>query len=277
MLKIGKINFVNLYPIFRCLEEDIAGNSTEKQYYEIIPGVPSHLNSLIREGKIDVSPSSSIEYLRRPELYDIVPGHSVSSFGPVKSIILFSKMDITKLEGTTVLASFQSETSAALLKIIFLEFYEINVNIETTGITLAEGLNTHPAYLLIGDNALYKLHCRAGISTEIFTYDLGALWYEHTGLPFVFALWISRKDCNQNLLSEFVLALNRAKNRSLNSLSEIAQGCPCSKIFSKDMLVSYWENISYDLTEKHMQGLQLFETYLKKHDVLCNCNTKVAF
>ncbi|QWR77436.1 menaquinone biosynthesis protein [Candidatus Magnetomonas plexicatena] len=257
MLKIGKINFANLFPIFHCLEKE--------HLYEIISGVPSELNSLIREGKIDVSPSSSIEYLRHPELYNLIEEHSVSSFGAIKSILLFSAYDISSLDGKTVLVSFQSETSVALLKVICYEFYGITVNVEISDTPLIEGLTTHPAYLLIGDNALFESRRSVVIGRKLYTYDLGQLWYEHTGLPFVFALWIARKDCNPKLLSEFKISLMQAKKRALNTLSEIALLSPYPvAILSKDMLVSYWENISYDLTEKHMQGLKLFESYLKK-------------
>ncbi|MBF0466238.1 MAG: menaquinone biosynthesis protein [Nitrospirae bacterium] len=262
-LKIGKINFANLFPIFHCLENDINLNKTES--YEIISGVPSYLNSLIREGKIDVSPSSSIEYLRHPELYDLIKEHSVSSFGAIESILLFSADDICNLGGKTVLVSVQSETSVALLKVILSEFYGITVSMEPSDAKLAEGLGTHPAYLLIGDNALIENRRSVRINKKIYIYDLGQLWYEHTGLPFVFALWIARKDCNRKLLSEFEFSLKRAKKQALSTLSEIASVSPYpAEMLSKEMLVSYWENISYDLTEKHMQGLQLFESYLFK-------------
>ena len=121
-LRIGRINYANLFPIFHALLEK-AGDSSA---YEFVEGVPSFLNRLLREGKVDISPSSSIEYLRRRDKYDILEGHSVSSFGPVGSILLFSRRPIETLNGLTVLTSAQSATSVALLDIILKKFYELD-------------------------------------------------------------------------------------------------------------------------------------------------------
>ena len=90
--------------------------------YEFVEGVPSALNYMLRMGEVDVSPSSSIEYLRHSDEYVIVEDHSISSMGPVGSIILLSGKPIEELNGLSVLTSSQSETSVALLEIILRKF-----------------------------------------------------------------------------------------------------------------------------------------------------------
>ncbi|MBF0517568.1 MAG: futalosine synthase, partial [Nitrospirae bacterium] len=153
MRKIGRINFANLYPIFYCLQRPHGALSTK---YAFTDGVPSEINALIRQGAIDAGPSSSIEYLRNQRLYNLIEGHSISSFGQVMSIILFSRVAINTLEGQTVLASYQSETSTSLLHIVLRKFYNLTVEIKTSRVPLRKGLIEHPAYLLIGDNALIE-------------------------------------------------------------------------------------------------------------------------
>ncbi|MCX7914455.1 MAG: hypothetical protein N2511_07710, partial [Thermodesulfovibrionales bacterium] len=103
-LRIGKIPYLNLLPIYYLVEK-----SLEPSNYEFIEGVPSKLNRMIREGFIDVSPSSSIEFLRNPDLYNIIKGHSISCEGCISSILLFSKLPIERLLGRKIYVTSQSE------------------------------------------------------------------------------------------------------------------------------------------------------------------------
>ncbi len=253
MLKVGRIPYTNLYPIYYYLEM----RSGSK--YEFTEGVPSDINRLLREKRIDISPSSSIEYLRRPEKYMLVPGHSVSSEGPVGSILLFSRRPIETLEGSTVLCTHQSETSAALLRIVLSRFYQLHCSLKSSGLPLEEGLGNHSAYLLIGDDALRESHKRHKLNI----YDLGDIWYRKTGLPFVFALWIANRGTGAGLES-FITDLDEARERALKDLSKIAGTCPFRKWLSEKEILDYWRKLSYDLDNKHRQGLELFNRYLRE-------------
>lgn len=255
-LRIGKIPYANLFPIFYMLEKECDCSS-----YEFVEGVPSELNKMLRDGEIDVSPSSSIEYLRNPSLYRIIDGHSISSKGHVKSILLFSKIPIVELNGGTIYVSSQSETSVALLDIILKKFYGIQCKMQVSRNPENSGAE---AFLLIGDDALkYGLRFTHG---SRLIYDLGEIWYEKTGLPFVFALWIARMDISgkQELLNKLVRDLNAAKEIALKKFVEIAQHSPMKEFMSEGDIVSYWERIDYGFTPEHKRGLDLFYRYLKE-------------
>jgi len=234
--------------------------------YEFIDGVPSVVNRLLRDGEIDVSPSSSIEFLRHEDAYTFLEDHSISSFGPVGSILLFSRRPIETLDGSTVLASSQSETSVALLDIILTKFYELACPLRLANESISQGLEAYPAYLLIGDDALRE----APRWPMLHIYDLGEIWYRHTGLPAVFALWIARNDCTNNplLFGEFRRDLAAAKMRALRDLKAIAGKSPLLGLLSEEGLVSYWERISYDLDAEHKRGLRLFRKYAKELNLL---------
>lgn len=257
-LRIGKINYTNLFPIFSMLEK-VADCSA----YEFTEGVPSVVNGLLREGKIDISPSSSIEYLRHETAYTLLEGHSISSFGPIRSIFLFSTTPIEALNGLTVLASSQSETSVALLDITLRKFYGFNCPLKSSREPLSEAMKSYSAYLLIGDDAMREARRQQGLHV----YDLADIWYTHTGLPFVFALWIARNDCCMNaplLLKRFIKDLDEAKDRALKDLEAIARESPLLQVLSAEELVSYWKGISYDLNDEHKKGLQLFRKYAEE-------------
>jgi len=256
-LLIGEIPYANLFPIFYTLKKE-----SDISAYEFIEGVPSELNKKIYEGLIDVSPSSSIEYLRHSDRYELIENHSISSNGPVKSILLFSKNPIEKLEGHTVLTSSQSETSVALVHIVLKKFYSLTCNFKSSNKPLKDAVSTDTPYLLIGDEAL-----REAIQwPDLYIYDMGELWHKHTGLPFTFALWIARKGCcteKIGLYAQFIDDLNRAKISALESLDRIAAAYP-SDMLSKEALISYWKGISFDFKDEQKRGLDLFRTYAEE-------------
>lgn len=271
-LRIGKIPYANLFPIFYMLEEkcDCSG-------YEFVEGVPSILNRMLRAGEIDVSPSSSIEYLRHENRYILLDGHSISSAGPIGSILLFSKRRIEELDGSVVLASSQSETSVTLLEIIFKKFYGMDCSLRPANEYLHKALESYPAYLLIGDDALkavagYKLQVTSRYkNSELFVYDLGDIWHKQTGLPFTFALWIARRDCCSDrpvLFERFKKDLHAAKGNALKNFKSIAKRSPLLSILSEDEIVSYWQSISYDLNDKHKKGLALFRKYAEELNLI---------
>jgi chorismate dehydratase len=257
-LLIGEIPYANLFPIFFMLKRgtDISG-------YEFIQGPPSELNKKLREGLIDVSPSSSIEYLRHRDRYELIENHSISSKGPVGSILLFSKVPIERLGGLTLLTSSQSETSVALVQIVLKKFYRLDCHFESSGMPLETALNSDYPYLLIGDEALRESLKWPGLHI----YDLGDIWYKHTGLPFTFALWISHKACCAGkiaLYAKFIDDLGRAKTSALANLDTIASSIPLKDTLSAEYLISYWRGMSFDFTLEHNKGLELFQTYAKE-------------
>lgn len=274
-LRIGRIPYANLFPIFYALER--VGDCSA---YEFVEGVPSRLNRMLRDGMVDVSPSSSIEYLRYPSFYRIVEGHSISSRGPVGSIFLFSERPIEELGGADIAVTSQSETSVALLSIILKKFYGLRCTLTVTDDPENSGKE---AFLLIGDDALkYGAGVRKRASTEeknfetaglpvfracgLMMYDLGDIWYNRTGLPFVFALWIMRPEARRNkkLFDKFLADLEHAKEYALQHLLEIAKHAPARSFMSEEDILDYWNKLDYELTEDHKKGLDLFGKYIKE-------------
>jgi len=271
ILRIGRIPYANLFPVFYYLD-----SKCDQTNYRFTKGVPSRLNKLLRDGKLDISPSSSIEYLRNRNRYLILPFFSISSSGPIDSILLFSKIPLNEMEGKTIALSSESETSVVLLKIILKEFLSIKCKFRTVKIrSVKSALSSFPAFLLIGDTAMkeakkavedYGLQVTGKNSKSPYIYDLAELWHIHTGLPFVFALWIVRKKViseKKDLIMKLSIDLINANRYASGKLDFIANKFPKNKWLNEKSLVSYWKKISYNLTYKHMQGLRLFEKYAK--------------
>jgi chorismate dehydratase len=266
-LNIGRIPYANLFPIFHYLDSEC-----DKSDITFVKDVPSRLNKMMREGELDISPSSSIEYLRNKHEYVLLPWFSISSSGPIKSILLFSKVPIEELGGTSVALSSESETSTVLLRIILHEFLSLTCSFTSTEERSVRNiLSSFSAVLHIGDTAMTEakaLRSNGNKKSAPYIYDLGELWDTYTGLPFVYALWLVRKKAlseKKGLIQKLSSELRLAKKYASTRFPTIARDAPHKKWFTEEELISYWNTISYDFTQKHMEGLQLFEKYALNH------------
>ncbi|MDW7708885.1 MAG: menaquinone biosynthesis protein [Deferrisomatales bacterium] len=244
-LRVGRIGFANCTPLFLALEE---GGALPGVVF--VPGIPTELNAALRDGRIHLSPSSSVEYLRRPDLYGFLPDLSISSLGPVESVVLFSRRPLGELDGRSVGLTPASATSVVLLRVLL----EGRLGVRPHYVAPEEDPE---AVLWIGDRALQE--ARGGAWP--FTHDLGALWHEATGTPFVFALWICRRDAYAaapDAVRDFYRELVRARQRAYRSYPAYARRSPEAAWMGQKGLLDYWQTISYDLTAWHVQGLRRF-------------------
>lgn len=185
-LRIGEIEYANIQPFFDKLNR----NELTENGFQLMTDVPSQVNRRLAEGAVDVAGISSFSYAQHADDYSILPDLSVSSKGEVRSLYLFSKVPIEQLDEKRVALTASSATTVHLLKIILRSFYELQVQYETMKPDLANMLLTHDAALLIGDDAIRA----ARTNTTLYQYDLGTLWYEHTGLPMSYAVFAVRNE-----------------------------------------------------------------------------------
>lgn len=243
-LRVGRIGFANCTPLFMALEELGAAG------VEYVSGVPTDLNRQLQSGQVALSPSSSAEYLLHPELYRFLPDLSISAIGPVRSVLLFSRVPLTGLHGRPVSLSAASATSVLLLRVLL----ETQHGVVPRYVAQNEAAD---AALWIGDRALRQ--ARDGGWPHV--YDLGELWFEATGTPFVFALWICRRDAwyaDPEGIRRFYRTLVRARQLAYRSYPVFAAASPETAWLGETALLEYWQTISYDLTAWHLAGLRRF-------------------
>lgn len=245
MLKIGFMDYANVYPIFYYLLQD--------KNIEFIKGYPAELNKLLRTGAVDLSPVSSIEFARNHDLYVVHSNVCISSIGAVKSVNVYSNYKAEDLNGKKIYFTKESNTSTVLCRIILEQFYNIKP-IYTNDESIAD------AKLLIGDKALYSYYH----SDSPFIIDLGEEWYKFTKLPFVFALWTINKkaidDDYFNTLKDNITyyASLFPKDISLLSTKYLEKG------YTLEQLEDYWDTIKYEITDEHKKGLSLFYNFAYK-------------
>lgn len=256
-LKLGRISFLNVLPIYYPLEMGIVSHP-----FTIISGTPAYLNGLMARNELDLSVVSSIEYARYPERYFILPDLSISCCGAVKSVLLLSQLPIPELAGQNILVSTQSHTSVALLKILFAERLQQEARFIPANCTevLAQG-EQPAAFLAIGDEALHFRHH----DSYPYRWDLGEAWREWTGLPFVFALWVLQRKAIEKWngrLAGAVETLAAAKEWGRTHRGLICQDAMGKGILGYQELQDYYQRLYYNLSEQEQKGLQLFYHYL---------------
>ena len=228
MLRLGRISYVNMAPVFYRVDADV----------EEVQGVPTELNRCLLDGECDVAPISSIEYARHAERLRLLPRLCVASEGAVDSIQLVSKKPLEQIRSVAVTP--ESATSVVLTKVLLPE---------ATHVPLGEPAD---ARLLIGDAAL-----KSAFEDPTPHYDLGRLWLERTGLPMVFAVWACPEPISAGLaeLEEALVKsvrLARAEPETLAYEASERYGYPAG------FLARYFEKLRYRFGPRERAGLMTF-------------------
>lgn len=256
-IRLGKIGFLNVLPIYYPIENGLIPHD-----FTIISGTPSQLNGLMARGELDISVVSSIEYARNPERYLVLPDLSISCRGPVQSVLLLSKVPITELAVHSILVTRHSHTSVALLRLLLWSRFGIRPAFEQGSCSEALREGREPvAMLTIGDEALL-----IGRNPEFpYRLDLGEAWFEWTGLPFVFALWVVQRSALETLngrVDRAVEALVAAKRWGYANRDFICTEAAREKILSVDEAFDYYEHLHHDLSREEREATGLFFHHL---------------
>lgn len=243
-ITIGSVPYLNEKPLTRWFTHTDDGRACG---IRVIYEVPSKLADMLAAGEIDAALVSSFEYFRTPG-YEIIPGVSISGQDEILSVRAFSRLPWRMIE--TVSLDTSSLTSSALLKIILSEVFNSHPAYLNHEPDLEKMLAATDAALLIGDKGMLAA---AG---DLHAIDLGSAWRRHTGLPFVYAVWLARPGETAKLLSG---PLSAARDWGLTQLETVAAeqaerlNCPGS------LCLRYLNEImDYGLGEEHLQALALF-------------------
>jgi chorismate dehydratase len=252
--RLGRIAYLNVLPIYFAMEHLFGENG-----FHLVRGTPAELNALMRRGEVDLGSISAMEYGRSYRNYLLLPDLSISSRGAVGSVLLFSRVPFSRLDGRTIRVSAASASGAALVKVLMAKLIEVQPYYQPG--QASAPLNEVDAVMAIGDEALALK--AAGVMP--FELDLGEAWQELTGLPFVFGVWAVRRDFAQ-AQPEATRALHRLLLRSrdwgLKSLNELSRIAADPFGMSPAQVLAYFHQLNFFLSSEHEEGLSTFFHYL---------------
>ncbi len=264
-IRLGVVSFLNTLPLIDGLE-DLSD-------LELVHAVPSHLIDMLQGGQVDVALCSSIDYQRAKEPLAIVPCGLLGSDGPTLTVRLFSRVPFDRLQ--RVHCDTDSHTSIALLSILLRERWQVNPELASFSSSDRNLAPDHQAILLIGDKVIANAPPTDDYPHQL---DLGESWTKHTGLPFVFACWMTPaapgipittsgkalgtdtgKNQNQRRIHTLARILDhqRCHNRERidGMIHRHAPQCPWTMSLASSYLK---EHIVYDWTPERRAGLECF-------------------
>lgn len=251
MPRVGRIDFVNCFPLYLHFEEEL-----ERRGYaaHTVDGSPADLNRLLVAGGIDVALPSSIEYARHADVLKLVDGLAIGSVGAVDSVQLFSKVPVEQVRSVAVTE--KSATSVTLLRILFKE-RGMGPALAPRSEDLADTMVAFDGLLLIGDEALHVL--RAGVFPHHL--DLGEAWHRLTGLPMVYAVCAVRTAfsvAHPAAASAIGAALIASRDRCAADPAGTSAAGALVYDFSQAFLHRYFDRLRYGFTAAHRRGLEEF-------------------
>ncbi|HMQ07259.1 MAG TPA: menaquinone biosynthesis protein [Saprospiraceae bacterium] len=248
-IKIALVSYLNTLPFEWALE-----GLVRKDKIEIIKTVPSECANLLKRRKVDLAliPSGALEDIEDGE---IVTDYCIGCDGPVRSVCIFSSSSLDQIN--KLYLDSHSRTSHLLARIVIESFFNNSqVDYEVAHVEDIDFLEDHEAVLMIGDKVFGK--------EDIFRFktDLGQVWKENTGLPFVFAVWVQRSS---NPVDEILLNLiNKAFEREINKILSGHLKIKKDDRFKVNLESYFRTNISYTFAKAKKMSILLFQEKVNK-------------
>jgi len=233
------VSYFNTQPLLLGIEK---GDFLSK--IELVKDYPAKVAQALIDGQIDIGlvPVAITPLLSKPH---IVSDFCIGTNSKVASVAIFSKVPMEQIE--SLYLDYQSRTSVQLARVLLKDFWKKDIRFLKAEEGYIQSIEGNTAGVIIGDRALANL-------TEFeYVYDLGQAWIEHTGLPFVFAAWMS----NQPIPDAFKILFNDANAYGVEHIAEVLDQLP-ARTHNYNMEEYYTKNIEYRLTDTMQEGMQLF-------------------
>jgi len=236
-IRVGAVSYLNTKPLIYGLEQGMMNESLE-----LVFDYPSNIALALLNNEIDVG-LVPVVIIPEMENYQIVSDYCISSNGEVASVCLFSEVPIEEIR--MVMLDYQSRTSIELVQLLLEEFWKVSPVFRKAGINFREKISGNTAAVVIGDRAFEQK------KISKYSYDLGLAWKELTGLPFVFAAWVSNKPLDDKFIENF----NISNEYGLKHIDEVVKQNPYGLFDLKQYYTSF---IQYRLDSENRKGMNRF-------------------
>ena len=238
-LRISAVSYINAIPFIYGIER-----SGFLKNYSLSLDVPSVCAQKLISGQVDIglAPVAIIPQLKE---HYILPDFCIGADGAVSSVMLYSEVPLGEIK--QIYLDHQSRTSVMLVQVLAEFFWKIKPEFIAAEKGYEEKIKGAIAGLIIGDRNF-------SIGRKFsHTYDLSEQWKLFSGLPFVFACWISNKKLEvlqaRDLHSAFAFGLEH-KQEALKELNTQ---------LDRGMIAAYLDQyISYKLDASKRSAMDLF-------------------
>ncbi|MEM9345993.1 MAG: menaquinone biosynthesis protein [Planctomycetota bacterium] len=183
--RVGCVSYLNAKPLIAGLDDEPG--------IEVRTDVPARLLADLESGEVDIALCPVFDFFSSTHELALVPVGAIGCEGPTLTVRLYSQVPIEQI--TTLHADTDSHTSVALAQVLLAKLFGVRpkmVDYDARERTAEGRIDESPqAMLLIGD----KVVTGSPLAVQYpYQMDLGEGWHELTGLPFVFAMWMTRVE-----------------------------------------------------------------------------------
>lgn len=220
------------------------------QNFQLELDVPSVCADKFRRGLADIAlvPTGVLPGLGS---FQYVSDFCIGATGAVKTVLLLSKVPLEEIRRISL--DFDSRTSVQLVKVLAEKYWRISPEWETLEQGALSAIHELESVVAIGDKTFTLRH------KFPYAYDLAEAWISLTGLPFVFAVWVTRERLSDELNQQFGDSLSFGISHKRECLDYFRDRLPASQ----DSLKYLEENISYHFDDDKKRGLDLFLRYIR--------------
>lgn len=253
--RVGHIQFLNCVPLYWGLARTGALLDVE-----LTKDTPEKLSTQLIQGGLDIGPVTLVEYLRHADELVALPDIAVGCDGPVMSCVIVSQLPLDRLDGQRVALGSTSRTSVRLAELLLTERYGVAPDYYRCPPDLSLMMQEAQAAVLIGDAALRaSLHDAPRLGLEV--HDLGQMWKDWTGLPFVFAVWAVRRDylaAHPDAVHAVHRAFLASRDLSLDEVAKVAEQAARWEAFDEALLQRYFTTLDFSLGAAQLNGITEF-------------------
>ncbi|WP_229924643.1 menaquinone biosynthetic enzyme MqnA/MqnD family protein [Streptomyces sulfonofaciens] len=227
---------------------------------ELSKDTPEKLSEQLVRGDLDIAPVTLVEYLRNADDLVAFPDLAVGCDGPVMSCVIVSQVPLDQLDGARVALGSTSRTSVRLAQLLLSDRYGVRPDYFTCPPDLGLMMQEADAAVLIGDAAL-RANLHDGPRLGLDVHDLGALWKEWTGLPFVFAVWATRREYLEReprMVRQVHQAFLDSRDLSLEEVGKVAEQAARWEAFGEDVLARYFTTLDFRFGPAQLEGVTEF-------------------
>lgn len=252
---MGHIQFLNCLPLYWGLAR--TGTLLD---LDLTKDTPEKLSEQLVRGELDIAPVTLVEFLRAADDLVAFPDLAVGCDGPVMSCVIVSQKPLDQLDGARVALGSTSRTSVRLAQLLLAEKIGVRPDYYTCPPDLGLMMQEADAAVLIGDAAL-RANLHDGPRLGLQVHDLGQMWKDWTGLPFVFAVWATRREYLERepaVVHKVHEAFLASRDLSLEEVAKVAEQAARWETFDEPVLERYFTTLDFRFGPEQLGGVTEF-------------------
>ncbi|MCI0522030.1 MAG: menaquinone biosynthesis protein [Bacteroidales bacterium] len=251
-IRVSAVKYINSYPFMIGLRDGEVASMIDLEVCH-----PSECADRLLSGQSDIGliPVAMIASMKE---YHIISDYCLSTPGEVRTVLLVSNTPFDEI--SKVFLDYRSRSSVTLCRILAAKAWKREFEwlpapeaFNITAMTQGE------AAVMIGDRCFeYSRY----FSHKI---DLGLEWRKFTGLPFVFACWVS----SVQLPEEFITLFNKALREGIERKNEAVALLKDDAVATPTEVIDYLNNnIDFHLDDSKREALSRFIGYINELKLL---------